>query len=81
MIIWRHLSNCKQHWVYHATKKDADRELERLSIVNCANATSRTFYCDQRHLERVDVWSPDSKQSLARLMNKIEQKEEIEWLI
>ena len=81
MKVWRHLSADKQRYVYHATKKDADRELERLSIVNCANATSRSFFVDQRHLEIVNVRVPDSKSSVARLMNKMEAGEEIQWLI
>lgn len=81
MKVWRHLSANKQQYVYHPTKKDADRELERLSIVNCANASSRSFFVDQRHLEVVNVWVPDSKASIARMMNKIEAGEEIQWLM
>jgi len=81
MKVWRHLSADKQHYVYHATKKDADRELERLSIVNCANASSRSFFVDQRHLEMVNVRVPDSKLSIARMMNKIETGGEIQWLM
>jgi hypothetical protein len=80
MILWRHLDDKKEFWVYHATKADADRELERLSIVNCANASSRTFYCRQRRLDRVDVVEPDNKRSMAKLMNRVERKEEIQWL-
>ena len=80
MILWRHLDDKKEFWVYHATKADADRELERLSIVNCANASSRAFYCRQRRLDRVDVVEPDNKRSMAKLMNRVERKEEIQWL-
>jgi hypothetical protein len=80
MILWRHLDDKKEFWVYHATKADAERELERLSIVNCANASSRTFYCRQRRLDRVDVVEPDNKRSMAKLMNRVERKEEIQWL-
>jgi arginine repressor len=80
MILWRHLDDKKEFWVYHATKADADRELERLSIVNCANASSRMFYCRQRRLDRVDVVEPDNKRSMAKLMNRVERKEEIQWL-
>jgi len=80
MILWRHLDDKKQFYVYHATKAEADRELERLSIVGCANASSRTFYCRQRRLERVDVFMPDSKACMAKLMNKVERKEDIQWL-
>ena len=80
MILWRHLDDRKEFWVYHATKDDAERELERLSIVNCANSSSRTFYCRQRRLDRVDVVEPDNKRSMAKLMNRVERKEEIQWL-
>jgi hypothetical protein len=80
MILWRHLDDKKEFWVYHATKADAERELERLSIVNCANASSRMFYCRQRRLDRVDVVEPDNKRSMAKLMNRVERKEEIQWL-
>lgn len=80
MILWRHLDDKKEFWVYHATKAEADRELERLSIVGCANASSRTFYCRQRRLERVDVFMPDSKACMAKLMNRVERKENIQWL-
>ena len=80
MILWRHLDDKKEFWVYHATKADAERELERLSIVNCANASSRMFYCRQRRLDRVDVVEPDNKCSMAKLMNRVERKEEIQWL-
>ena len=80
MILWRHLDDRKEFWVYHATKADAERELERLSIVNCANSSSRTFYCRQRRLDRVDVVEPDNKRSMAKLMNRVERKEEIQWL-
>lgn len=80
MILWRHLDDKKEFWVYHATKAEADRELERLSIVGCANASSRTFYCRQRRLERVDVFMPDSKACMAKLMNRVERKENIKWL-
>ena len=80
MILWRHLDDKKEFWVYHATKAEADRELERLSIVGCANASSRTFYCRQRRLERVDVREIDGKTQMAKLMNKVERKENIEWL-
>jgi arginine repressor len=80
MILWRHLDDKKEFWVYHATKADAERELERLSIVNCANASSRMFYCRQRRLNRVDVVEPDNKRSMAKLMNRVERKEEIQWL-
>ena len=80
MILWRHLDDKKEFWVYHATKAEADRELERLSIVGCANASSRAFYCRQRRLERVDVFMPDSKACMAKLMNRLERKENIEWL-
>lgn len=81
MILWRHLDDKKEFWVYHANKKDAERELERLSIVNCATVQSRRFYCHQRHLERVDVWMPYNKLSLAWMMNKVERKEEVKWLM
>lgn len=80
MILWRHLDDKKEFWVYHATKADADRELERLAIVNCATVSSRTFYCRERHLERADVFEPDGKIMMAKLMNRIERKEEIQWL-
>jgi hypothetical protein len=80
MILWRHLDDKKEFWVYHATKADAERELERLSIVNCANSSSRMFYCRQRRLDRVDVVEPDNKRSMAKLMNRVERKEEIQWL-
>jgi hypothetical protein len=80
MILWRHLDDKKEFWVYHATKADAERELERLSIVNCANASSRMFYCRQRRLDRVDVVEPDNKRSMAKLMKRVERKEEIQWL-
>lgn len=80
MILWRHLDDKKEFWVYHATKADAERELERLSIVNCANASSRMFYCRQRRLDRVDVVEPDNKRSMAKLMNRVERNEEIQWL-
>ena len=80
MILWRHLDDPKENWVYHANRDVADKELERLAIVNCGTVASRRFYCHERHLERVDVWTPDSKRSLARMMNKVERGEEIQWL-
>ena len=80
MILWRHLDDKKEFWVYHANKYQAERELERLSIVGCANASSRTFYCRQRRLERVDIREIDGKTQMAKLMNKVERKEDIEWL-
>lgn len=80
MILWRHLDDKKEFWVYHANKYEAERELERLSIVGCANASSRTFYCRQRRIERVDVREIDGKTQMAKLMNKVERKESIEWL-
>lgn len=80
MILWRHLDDLRQKWVYHATKADADRQLERLSIVGCANATSRTFYVNQRQLERVDVYQPDGKIAMAKIMNDVENKRQIQWL-
>lgn len=80
MIIWRHLSDDRHQYVYHATRKEAERELERLSIVNCGTVHSRTFYVHRRNLERVEVWTPNSKQAVAKLMNKLETGEKIEWL-
>ena len=80
MILWRHLDDKKEKWVYHATKAKAERELERLSIVNCATVYSRKHYCARRHLERADVWQPDSASAMAMLMNKVETGEEIKWL-
>lgn len=80
MKIWRHLSDDKQRFVYHPTRATAQRELERLSVVSCANVTSRSFYIDQRHLESVEVYTPDSKLSVARLMNKVEAGEQVQWL-
>jgi hypothetical protein len=38
------------------------------------------FYCRQRRLDRVDVVEPDNKRSMAKLMNRVERKEEIQWL-
>ena len=80
MILWRHLDDKKEFYVYHANKCQAERELERLSIVGCANASSRTFYCRQRRIERVDVREIDGKTQMAKLMNKVEREENIEWL-
>jgi len=81
MILWRHLDDQKEFWVYHATRADAERELERLSIVNCGTVHSRRFYCHHRHLERVDIVLPSSKNRLAKMMNKVERKEDVQWVI
>ena len=35
MILWRHLNNDKSLWVYHPTKEDADKALERMAIEYC----------------------------------------------
>jgi hypothetical protein len=81
VILWRHLDDQKEFWVYHATRADAERELERLSIVNCATVHSRRFYTHHRQLERVDIVLPSSKIRLAKMMNKIERKEDVQWVM
>jgi len=81
MILWRHLDDQKEFWVYHATRADAERELERLSIVNCGTVHSRRFYTHHRQLERVDIVLPSSKNRLAKMMNKVERKEDVQWVM
>ena len=81
MILWRHLDDQKEFWVYHATRADAERELERLSIVNCGTIHSRRFYTHHRQLERVDIVLPSSKNRLAKMMNKVERKEDVQWVM
>lgn len=80
MILWRHLNNDKSLWVYHPTKEDADKALERMAIEYCPNHSSRRVYYFQRRLERVDVVERIGKASMAKLMNRIERGEEVQWL-
>ena len=81
MILWRHLDDQKNKWVYHPTRADAANELQRLSRVNCANYTSRRFYAHHRKLEKCEVWQPGSKQAMAELMNTVAAGKDIQWLM
>ena len=81
MILWRHLDDQKERWVYHPTQADAANELRRMSVVNCANQTSRRFYAYHRKLEKCEVWQPASKQAMAEVMNLVEQGKDIQWLM
>ena len=80
MILWRHMDETHSGWVYHATKADGNLARGRYMQKMKMNTQERSEYDELCPLERVDVWHPDSKWAMARLMNMLEGGREVRWV-
>lgn len=80
MILWRHRDEAYSGWVYYATKSDGELARGRYMAKHKMNTQQRREYNETHPLERIEVWHPDGKQAMAKLMNKIEGGATIQWL-
>ena len=80
MIFWRHkdLPNNSERWIYFATKREALNSVGKLAMRNCAKTNQRIFFIDELKLGRVDITVFDGKQTIAKLMNRLSQGEQID---
>ena len=80
MILWRHRDETDSGWVYYPTKTSAGLGMSKHMQRYKMNTKERGEYVDWAQLEKVDVWHPDSKQAMAKLLNKLENGSSIKWV-
>lgn len=80
MILWRHMDETHSGWVYYATNSEGKVARARYMQGLDMNKEERAEYEQLCPLERVNVWHPDSKQSMTRLMNMMENGKEVKWV-